>query len=201
MVSVRIYIEGGGDSAAQKAEFRQGFSAFWEKAGLKGKKPKTVVCGSRNSAFQDFCSALKSHPDEMILLLIDSEDPVPPNTPKWDFLKKRDGWDRPLQVGEEHVYLMIQTMEAWLLADRMALKNYYGNNFNSSALPVIQNPIESLGKNVMYESLRRATENTTKKSYSKGGHSFQLIGLIDPQKVKASCPAAQQLIDHLIDIS
>ena len=201
MVSVRIYVEGGGDSAAQKAEFRQGLTNFWEKAGLKGKKPKTIVCGGRNSAFDNFCTALRTHPDDVSLLLVDSEDPFPSTVCKWDFLEKRDGWTKPDQADETQVHLMVQSMEAWLLADRTELQKYYGNQFNIKALPSEQNLIESLSKKTMYEALEKATQSTTKKSYSKGCHSFQLIGLVDPQKVIITCPSAKQLIEHLLVIS
>ena len=201
MVNVRIYVEGGGDGATQKREFRRGLSNFWEKAGLKEKMPRTIVCGGRNSTFDAFCIAVKMHPDDVSLLLVDSEDPFPPNMSKWDFLKKRDQWEKPVQACEKQVYLMIQAMEAWLLADRIALQKYYGNGFKVDALPSEKNPAESLNKKTMYEALEKTTLFTTKKSYSKGGHSFQLIGLVDPQKVMDACPSAKQLIEYLIEIS
>jgi hypothetical protein len=201
MVNVRIYVEGGGDGAIQKREFRRGLSNFWEKAGLKEKMPRTIVCGGRNSTFDAFCIAVKTHRDDVSLLLVDSEDPFPPNISKWDFLKKRDQWEKPVQACEKQVYLMIQSMEAWLLADRIALQKYYGSGFKVDALASEKNPAESLNKKAMYDALEKATLATTKKSYSKGGHSFQLIGLVDPQKVMDACPSAKQLIDYLIEIS
>ena len=201
MVTVRIYVEGGGDGEAQKREFRRGLSNFWEKAGLKGKMPKTIVCGGRNSTFDAFCIAVKTHRDDVSLLLVDSEDPFPPNMSKWNFLNRRDQWEKPVEVSEKQVYLMIQTMETWLLSDRIELQKYYGNGFNVHALPSEQNPAESLNKQTMYDSLEKATLATIKKSYSKGGHSFQLIGLVDPKKVMDACPSAKQLIEYLIEIS
>lgn len=199
-MNVRIYIEGGGDSAAQKAEFRQGLAVFWEKAGLKGKRPRTVPCGARNVAFDNFCIALKSHPDDISLLLVDSEIPFSSSMSKWDFLMGRDKWEKPALADETKVYLMVQTMEAWLLADRTALQKYYGNSFHLILLPSEQRSIESLDKKTMYDALERATKDTQKKSYSKGNHSFQLIGLIDPQKVMSACPSAKELIEYLLGI-
>jgi hypothetical protein len=168
---------------------------------LKGRKPRTIVCGGRNSAFDDFCMALRTHSDQVSLLLVDSEDLFPFNAGKWDFLGRRDGWKRPDSAGESQVYLMVQSMEAWLLADRVELQKYYGNKFDIKALPPVQTPIESLNKKTMYDALEKATMATSRKAYSKGGHSFQLIGLVDPQKVVGACPSAKQLIDHLLDIS
>ncbi len=199
-MKVRIYIEGGGDSAAQKAEFRQGLANFWGNAGLKGKRPRTVPCGGRKSAFENFCIALKSHPDDISLLLVDSELPFPSNISKWDFLMGRDKWEKPALADETKVYLMVQTMEAWLLADRTALQKYYGNSFHLNVLPPESRSVELLDKETMYKALELATKDTQKESYSKGNHSFQLIGLVDPQKVMSACPSAKELIEYLLGI-
>lgn len=200
MVAVRMYVEGGGDSSAQRTEFRQGLAAFWENAGLKLKMPRTIVCGSRNSAYSDFCVGLRTHPNEVSILLVDSEDPyIYPNL-KWPFLFQRDGWRCPPGATEDNVFLMVQTMEAWLLADREALAEYYGQQFNARALPSVQTPVETLSKNVMYSSLANATQMTRKGTYSKGGHSFKLVALIAPQKVMNASPSAMGLIAHLTKI-
>jgi hypothetical protein len=200
MVAVRIYVEGGGDSSAQKADFRQGLVNFWTKGGLKGKMPRTIVCGSRNDAYSNFCTALKTHKTECSILLVDSEDPFPADSSKWDFLRHRDGWETPPNANEDNVFLMVQTMESWLLADREALRNFYGNGFNSKVLPAEENPVESLTKDVMYSALERATKGAGKGAYSKGGHSFQLIGLIDPNKVISASSSAKLLIEQLSKI-
>lgn len=205
MVAVRIYVEGGGDSPSQKIEFRKGVSSFLEKAGLKGRKPTVIACGGRSFAYRDFCNALDSHRDAVSLLLVDSEAPLPdPMVSKWQFLKTRDGWVKPANAAEDHVYLMVQTMEAWLLADRGQLQAYFSGHFNDKALPSPHTPVESLTKEKMYAVLEKATQppkNSQKKAYSKGSHSFQLIGLVDPAKVMAACPSAKDLIDHLLKIS
>lgn len=43
---MKIYVEGGGDSKELKTRCRRGFSNFFEKAGLKGRMPRVVACGS-----------------------------------------------------------------------------------------------------------------------------------------------------------
>jgi len=202
MVTVRIYTEGGGDSAGQKAEFRQGLSNFLAKAGLKGKMPRIIACGGRSFAFRDFCTAIRTHSQDVSLLLVDSEDPLPaPLKSKWEFLYKRDGWNKPDTADETQVYLMVQAMEAWLLADPDQLRAYYGAHFNENALPPKQNALELLTKRTMNDALAKATKDTPKKSYSKGANSFHLMGLIDPGKVLIACPYAKEFIDYLIAIS
>jgi hypothetical protein len=78
-MSVKIYVEGGGDQRKLKRECRRAFSKFFEKAEFKGKMPRVVACGSRNDSYADFCTAVKtSSTSELPLLLVDSEAPVQP---------------------------------------------------------------------------------------------------------------------------
>jgi Domain of unknown function (DUF4276) len=131
MVSqIRIYIEGD-------PQLRQGFRAFlnplYEIArnqSIKIEPPK--LCGGREAAYKAFKAALKTHSDAFIVLLVDSESPLD-KTP-WAHLKNRDNWDS-LGTDDTHCYLMVQTMEAWLIADVDALRRYYGSGFQESAIP------------------------------------------------------------------
>ncbi len=54
MVSVKIYVEGGGDSKEQQSRCREGFSKLIEKAGFQGRMPSIVACGGRDSVFDNF---------------------------------------------------------------------------------------------------------------------------------------------------
>jgi hypothetical protein len=95
MVSeIRIYVEGGGDGSESKAAIRQGFGQFLDPlrqlARSRRIRWQVVACGGRNSAFDDFKTALGSHEDAFNLLLVDSEAPV--SQPPWDHLLVRDGW-------------------------------------------------------------------------------------------------------------
>jgi len=67
---VKIYVEGGGDSAALKTACREGFSKFLSKAGLAGRMARVVACGSRADAFDSFLTAVRS--GEVAILLVDS---------------------------------------------------------------------------------------------------------------------------------
>ena len=77
---IRIYVEGGGDSSHNKARLRQGFNAFLcslrEKARAKRVRWAIVATGSRNSCFDAYCSALRTHPDAFNVLLVDAESAV-----------------------------------------------------------------------------------------------------------------------------
>jgi hypothetical protein len=61
---------------------------------------------------------------------------------------------------------MIQTMEAWIVADREALACHYGQRFGKNALPATQN-LETLSKDAIAAALARSTQKTQKGTYQK----------------------------------
>jgi hypothetical protein len=117
----KLYVEGGGQSKALKTACRSGFSRFLEKTGLTGRMPRIVACGSRQNAYDSFCTALQN--GESALLLIDSEaeisqryqQDIPDRWLPWHHLKSRqgDGWNKPDAAGNADCHLMVQCMEAW----------------------------------------------------------------------------------------
>ncbi len=200
-MSVRIYVEGGGNLGALRSECRRGFSEFFRKFIPLGKQPKVIACGSRNEALRDFTTALRTYPDEHIVLLVDSEAPVPQGQSVWAHLKQRDNWEPPQGATEDNTHLMVQCMEAWFLADTDALANYFGQGFQATALP--RNPnVEAVAKQDLYRALENATRQTkTKGVYSKGGHSFAVLALIDPAKVRRASAHADRLATALLRLA
>lgn len=138
---IRIYVEGGGDSRNIKPQPRPDFSQFLRQA--LGKNVKVIACGSREHTFRDFKNALKRHPNAFNVLLVDSEGPV--RKIPWLHLRERDGWQKPPHVTNEQCHLMVQMMEAWLIADIDALKKFYQQGFNAKAIPKTPN-IEKISK-------------------------------------------------------
>lgn len=202
---MKLYVEGGGDSSTLKTACRAGFSDFLSKAGLKGKMPRIVACGSRRNAYDSFCTAVDSGEDA--LLLVDSEAPVPADCqqgddPKswnpWQHLKNRQGdqWDRPGSADGKDCHLMVQCMEAWFLADRTNLQGFFGQGFNTKSLPPEGNQIESVAKEQIYRALSAASRSCkTKAKYGKGEHSFKLLALLSPDRVTAASPWARRFVD------
>jgi len=204
MVKVEIYAEGGGNARSLRNKCREGFSKFLEKIPeLKRRMPSIHACGSRREAYDDFCTALSSYPDSFCILLVDSEEAVRENLGSWELLRTRqeDQWNRPQNTTDENAHLMVQCMEAWFLADKEALANYFKQGFNSNSLSKNIN-IEAISKKDIYDGLKEATRQTkTKGKYGKGSHSFDILGMIDPQKVCAASPHAKRFIDTLIRIA
>lgn len=193
-MSVRLYVEGGGDSKSLRTACRRGFRLFLEKAGLRGRMPRIVACGPRNSAFEDFSVATKSSSGTAVLL-VDSEGPVSGVSP-WTHVATGDGWERPAGASEDQCHLMVQLMESWFLADPSALSEFYGPKFDPKALPAAS-MTESVAKTTVVAALRRATRHSTKGAYAKAEHSFALLGLIDPAKVAERSPHAKRFIETM----
>jgi hypothetical protein len=195
-VNVKIYVEGGGDSQKLRTECRRAFSQFFERAGFKGRMPAIVACGSRENAYDSFCTALaEAAEDDFPLLLVDSEAAV--TRAPWPHLKTRDNWDKPPDAVDAQAQLMVQCMETWFLADREALAKFYGQGFHAKSLPANAN-IEEIEKAKVFSSLKEATRQTKKKgAYSKGSQAFALLAKIAPATVIKASKHAKRLIDTL----
>ena len=198
---VKLFVEGGGDSNTLHTECRAAFRAFITKAGVEN-RPRIVACGSRNQAYQDYCTAINQ--GEPALLLVDSEAPVadqhqsgaPQNWQPWQHLKARDNWDKPNAAPDSDCHLMVQCMESWLVADQPALTAYFGNDFKAHKLPPNSN-VEVLDKDTLYKALKQASRASQKDQYDKGKHSFELLKTLNPNTVCASSAWAQRFIDSL----
>jgi len=193
---VKLYVEGAGPSNSAATECRRAFHDFFEAAGLKGKRPRTVACGSRKDAYDAFANACRSNDGNLPLLLVDSETAVAAGTTVWQHLKNGvDNWDKPAHASDEQAFLMVQTTETWLLADVATLKAYFGQQFRESHIKAWPS-LEDVPKDVVFQALDCATSSCAKK-YAKGKICFELLGKLDPQKVQNASPHAKRLLDRL----
>ena len=199
MIGVRIYIEGGGDDKDTKAAIRSGFSAFLsdlrEVARQRLLDWYVVACGSRGSAFDAFQTACRKHTDSFVVLLVDSEGPVSASPRR--HLRDGDGWR--IEQADEHCHLMAQTMEAWIVADVGALRGFYGQGFQESAIPRTQD-VEQIDKDELVPSLRRASRSTQKGSYHKIRHGARLLGRLDPATVRSRATHCERLFATLLAV-
>ena len=195
MVTATLYIEGGGEGKDLRARFREGWKKFFDSAGVDG-RTKIVRGAGRRQTFDRFATAVSgSSPGTVPFLLVDSEGPVAPGHSIWQHLHVRDGWHRPANAGDDRVFLMVQVMETWFLADREALRSYFGTGFGENVLRAWLN-LEDVPKSRVFEALERATASC-RKSYSKGRVSFELLAQIDSARVEAACPHAKALLNEL----
>jgi len=202
LVSVTLYVEGGGHRQLD-AELRRAFQLFLT-ANDVVQRPRVVASGSRQSAYSDFCGALSR--GEQAYLLVDAEAPVAAahalgNAAQWlpwAHLQQRDGWARPKGATDLQCHLMVECMENWFLADATLLAAYFGKGFQAKQLPKPGGNVEALGKSQVLKGLLKATHNCDPKGvYSKGGHSFKLLSLLDPAKLLPLAPWAERFVQTL----
>jgi hypothetical protein len=163
-----------------------------------------IVCGPRSAAFGDFKSALACRRgDEKVYLLVDAEAPVAAGAPSeaaaWSHVAARvgDGWEQPAAGHDDHLHLMVQTMEAWFLADREAFKRWFGPKCNLAKLPSDKTLPGSVAKATLEAALNKAAAETPAGEYRKGRDSFEVLKLLDPAKIEPACPWAARLFETL----
>lgn len=190
---VRIYVEGGGGSKATRGPFRVGFSQFLqslrEEARARRVRWAVVACGGRRSAYDAFVLALRSHPDAFNVLLVDAEGPV--SGLAGEHLRGRENWDH-LAPDDDRAQLMVQAMEAWLIADVAALQGFYGQGFRANQIPPTAN-VEEIPKASLEPALRAASAHTQKGEYHKIRHASKLLALVDVSIIRDRAPHCDRL--------
>lgn len=188
-----IYVEGGTPGALAD-EARRGFTKFFEKC-LKVRRPRVIACGPRTEALKRFQHGRAQGQD--CLLLLDSEEVAARGSP-WDHPRMSKECPRPHPYADADLHFMATVMETWLAACPEELEEFYGQGFKSAKLPQAID-LETVTKRDIYAALEKATKETkTKGAYGKGSHSFKLLALVDPMKVRRRCSYwAKRLCEEL----
>jgi len=71
----------------------------------KGIRWSIIACGGREQTYDNFLLALRSHPEALIVLLVDAEAPV--RTPPWQHLRDHDSWSQPHGTRDKQCHLMV----------------------------------------------------------------------------------------------
>ncbi len=202
-MNVKIYLEGG-SRGDLNTDCKQGFKQLLEKAGFgRPQSPTLVACGGRKQAFDKFKTALATNKNAYLILLVDSEDPVAnadessDSDAAWKHLKKRDGWERPARTENDQAQLMATCMETWVMTDQAAVKKFFGNALQASALlPLLD--LEARGRHEVQQALEHATRNCGKdRSYAKGKKSFAVLATLDPATLQQHLPHFRRLVATL----
>ena len=201
VAEIRIYVEGGAKGHHRQASLRQGFAQFFERGGIPVRQPsgrlRVISCGSRYETFRDFRRALETHPQAFNILLVDAERTVSRSPQRQ--LVEIDGWDDS-DLEENQCHLMVQLMEAWLIADPNALARFFGPDFRAGALPRTTN-VEEIEKDRLMKALKSATRTTRPGPYHKTEHGPRLLALVDPTKVRKAAPHCDRLFQTIEGIS
>ena len=185
--AVRIYFEGD-------PKLRSGFRSLF--AGLQSASRRITPVPCKANAIADFMDGIKDYPDAVNILLIDSEGPYTPNLRQE--VRQHDHWDTASgrQVPDNRLHFMVQVMESWFLADRAALRNYYGAGLAENRLPA-NRQVEQIPKDDVINGLAAATRDTGKGRYHKTRHAPALLAALNPAQVRAAAPACANLFAAL----
>ncbi|MGM0492332.1 MAG: DUF4276 family protein [Armatimonadota bacterium] len=197
MASVTIYVEGGGGERRGLQQLRLAFREFFSE--FAGSMPKVVACGGRGAAYEDFMMAVRQSPSSAILLLVDAERPVSGDSSTQHLADPPDRWDLR-GIPDDRVHLMVQTIEAWMVADPDALSAYFGNGFNENALPGRRNP-EEIPKDDLKRALEQAGRDTKKKGYHEINDGTEILKRLDPATVRDKCVWCRRLFALLAHVT
>jgi hypothetical protein len=89
-------------------------------------------------------------------------------------------------------------MEAWLIADRERLAEYFGKGFHEKSLPPSPN-VEQIDKQTLAKSLDKAAKPTNKKGYDKTRDAPRILERIRVSVVRAKAPYCDRLLNTLAD--
>lgn len=202
-MDIKLYVEGGGKGSHKRAtiKLQQGFDSFLKelKDAARAKKIsfKILPAGNTQSTYDDFIRSVENAPQNLNLLLVDSDEPVAETQTARAFLQnKYKSWNLHT-VTDEQCHLMAQIMESWFLADVDALKNFYGKDFKESVIPKNKN-VETIAKETVESALTAATAKTQKAEYHKIEHGAKLLELVDSNKVRAAAPHCNKLFRIII---
>ena len=189
-----MYFEGGGTSKSLRREARRAFSRLFEQAGFAGRMPALVACGSRNDTFDAWrASYLDKSEAEQVCLLVDSEDVVADIEQPLRHLRQREtAWDFPSTTSDEHVFLMVTSMETWIMADRTALQDTFGNALQETALYPLHD-LERRERKDVLAALEDATRNA-KIPYKKGSVAFKIVAKLRPETLDTHLPSFKRML-------
>ena len=204
VTAIQIYYEGH-DTLGRG--FRKFFAPILWTARQRRISFRLINGGSRENTVSDFLTAVRTSEgdaDTLDILLVDSEGPTDSNDPHYDRLRQAlqntPHWQRErrgVTVQPNQFHWMVQVMEAWFLADRDALRDCYGRQFNTQRLPGQPTTVESIPKDDVLRGLTRATERTQKGQYHKTRHAPDLLASVDAGKVRQAAPACDRLFTTL----
>jgi hypothetical protein len=189
---IRLYVEG---HKALRRGFLSVLSSIREAARERRIRFEVIASGGRPIA--EFMKGMRTHGTALNILLKDAEGPD--DGTLFSSVRDHSDWKPPegVTVSDEQLHFMVQVMEAWFLADREALRAYYGDGLRENQLPA--NPkVEDVSKQDVLEGLKKATEKTQKGAYHKTRHAPDLLREVNVSLVRAAAPACERVFATLI---
>ncbi|MDQ3179262.1 MAG: DUF4276 family protein [Acidobacteriota bacterium] len=204
-MEIKLYVEGGGKGSHKRAtiKLQQGFDSFFKKLKDAAQSRKIsfriIPSGNSQNTYEDFIRSVENSPQSFNVMLVDSDDALAENESARDFLQKKYKKWKLKKIADEQCHLMVQIMESWFIADVDALKKFYGQGFNSNAIPKNSN-VETIAKSRVESSLKTAILKTNKSEYHKIVHGAKLLELINPQKICEAAPHCRELFKIITEV-
>jgi Domain of unknown function (DUF4276) len=185
----RIYIEGGSDNS--KKPPRENFSKLISDPSKK-RTPRVVICGSRGQALRQF----RNDTNARSVALIDSEAPFSVGNSVMHLLARRDiDQTTATLLDANRVFLMVETMENWLIADMESIAAVLKS---VKTKPAIDARARVLGnvENISKQTAESTVAACLPPKWSKGKR-MELVGHLDPEVVRARSAEAERLFQFL----
>ena len=197
-----IHVHFEGDRRLRSA-FDRFTSSLRRDAASRRFKLLMVAGKDRYRTLQNFARSLDGPQHIRSMLLVDAEGTVAEacwNKP-WSHLDLLEAakLPRPENATDDQAHLMVQAMEAWFVADRDAVADYYKQGFLPNRLPDTKD-IESIPKADLVKSLRKASQKTQKGPYDKTRHAPDLLAIFDPAKVRAASRWCERLFATISEV-
>jgi len=178
---LRIYFEGD-------SKLRSGFNEFFStiRDAARDTRCPFHLIAAGGTPIEDFNDALSTHRDAWNVLVLDSDRAADCSLEELCRAKAIDPRYR------DRIFWMVQIMESWFLADVDCLKQYYGSDFNKTA--VAGNPrVEDVPKRDVLDRLKGATKATKPGEYHKTKHAPQILATLNPTIVRTAAPNCERL--------
>jgi hypothetical protein len=178
--------------------FRVAFKRHLEKLDPLLKNLDVVAKGSTDYTIKSYVEGVRQFSHQCsVALLVDADGPVPADTPARHIEAKLNSAHVPPHA-RSNVFLMVQCMESWLVADAALLESCFGNKLRPRALP--QNPdLESVSKKDVATALNDAVKETPAGKYHKVRDAARILELLSPAVVAKRSKHARMLHQFLLN--
>ena len=199
-MKVRLYVEGGAVSRKDDLiKSRRALTAWLKKLDLVN-LPQVALTGPGPKALAEAEARTKqAKGQETVLALVDSEGTLE-NIEQPLSLFQAKHKTKFIYLTDEQILVMVQCMEAWICADKNAVREAYPKGQHSNRFEQ-ENP-ESKTPPQLCKYLEKVSKkpDQDKPLYKKGKPAFELFGKTDPNIVAHRCPSAERAIRILKNV-
>ena len=196
VAKVTIHFEG---APGLKPGFHSLLGQQVQRARQRRTKFEFIAGGSREKAVKDFLRSCRQSPSNLNVLLVDSEGPVQSRTSWIRALRGQSFWDGGVACSDEQVNLMVQSMEAWFIADPQAIARHFSQGYNGNSLPSPQNAERTAPADMLAAISRGIPRDRRgrRRRYDKVTDGAHLLELIDVATIGRHCRHFKRLMDFL----